>query len=277
MSGLIDSARMYRWRKLRSKIYRDCTAVAHHRGPTQECLAARSAGSSLDALLGDLDASCPADPEQRLKNGNTATVWRAGLDDRQVVVKRYNVKGRLHGVSRAIRESRASISWRNAHMLRMFGIATPEPLAFCMRREGPLRRVGYFIADEIDGASLFDWVGKHRDEPAEPSSCCGSGGPLVRTARALRITHGDMKASNLILTDDGLFLIDLDAMRQHRFRRVSIAPGAGTWRVSRPTGVTCPGCRKSCWRRPNRSRQLDPASRNRSLPPLKRWQNSTFT
>jgi heptose I phosphotransferase len=237
MSGLIDSARMYRWRKLRSKIYRDCTAVAHHRGPTQECLAARSAGASLDALLGDLDASCPADPEQRLKNGNTATVWRAGLDDRQVVVKRYNVKGRLHGVGRAIRESRASISWRNAHMLRMFGISTPEPLAFCMRREGPLRRVGYFLADEIGGENLFEWVGKHRDEPAELRRVAALVARLFAQLERMRITHGDMKASNLILTDDGLFLIDLDAMRQHRFRagfdrawRRDMARFAANWR-----------------------------------------------
>ena len=220
ISPLIDAARLYRWRKLRSKIYRDCTAVAHLKAPGQACYVTRSYEPDLRSLLGGLDASCPADPARRLKNGNTATVWRALVGDRSLVVKRYNVKDPMHGVMRTLKESRASISWRNAHMLEMFGVATPAPVAFCIRRQGPLRPVGYFLAEQVDGTSLIDWIGQHRDQPAAIRRVAALVGELFSRLRRLQISHGDMKAANFILSDDRLVLIDLDSMRQHRFRLV---------------------------------------------------------
>jgi tRNA A-37 threonylcarbamoyl transferase component Bud32 len=219
-SPLIDAARLYRWRKLRSKIYRDCTAVAHLKAPGQACYVTRSYEPDLRSLLGGLDASCPADPARRLKNGNTATVWRALVGDRSLVVKRYNVKDPMHGVMRTLKESRASISWRNAHMLEMFGVATPAPVAFCIRRQGPLRPVGYFLAEQVDGTSLIDWIGQHRDQPEAIRRVAAMVGELFSRLRRLQISHGDMKAANFILSDHRLVLIDLDSMRQHRFRLV---------------------------------------------------------
>lgn len=215
---LIDAARLYRWRKLRSKIYRDCTAVAHLKLPGQVCYATRSYAPDLQSLLGDLDASCPADPARRLKNGNTATVWRARAGDHSLVVKRYNVKDRLHGVMRTLKESRASISWRNAHMLEMFGVATPAPVAFCIRRQSLLRPVGYFLAENVSGISLIDWVEQHRDQPESVRRVAAMVGKLFSRLRRLQITHGDMKAANLILNNDRLVVLDLDSMHQHRLR-----------------------------------------------------------
>ena len=34
----------------------------------------------------------------------------------------------------------------------------------------------------------------------------------------LQISHGDMKGTNFILSADELFVIDLDALRKHRYR-----------------------------------------------------------
>lgn len=215
---LIDAARRYRWRKLRSKIYRDCTAVVHQKRPGQEFFCVRAYGPELPDVLADLDSSCPADPARWLKNGNTATVWRLGFGDRQFVVKRYNVKDRLHGVMRTLKESRASISWRNAHMLQMFGVATPDPVAFCIQRKGPLNPVGYFLAEDVAGISLIDWVAEHQGEPDEVRRVAVMVGMLFAQLRRLQISHGDMKAANFILSDDKLFVIDLDSMRLHRYR-----------------------------------------------------------
>ena len=217
LSPLIDAARMYRWRKFRAKIYRDCTAVQQSRAAGRTCFAVRSYGDALQRLLGDLDASCPVESSERLKDGNTATVWRADLGDLGLVVKRYNIKDRWHGVSRLFRESRASISWRNAHMLQMFGIETPDPVAYCLRREEPLQPVGYFLAEALAGVSLKDWVAQSRGEPDEIRRVAIMIGRLLARLRRLRITHGDLKAANLILHGERLFVIDLDSMRLHRF------------------------------------------------------------
>ncbi|MDX1486824.1 MAG: hypothetical protein R3268_01390, partial [Acidiferrobacterales bacterium] len=76
------------------------------------------------------------DGTQYIKRGNTSTLVRATIDGRRVVIKRYNIKGRWHGLRRALRRTRASISWHNAHLLRFYGIDTPTPIAMIERRVG---------------------------------------------------------------------------------------------------------------------------------------------
>ena len=270
---LIDAARLYRWRKLRAQIYRDCTAVAHLKAPGRACRVTRSYESDLRPLLADLDAHCPSDPARRLKTGSTATVWRALAGDRSLVVKRYNVKDGLHGVMRALKESRASISWRNAHMLEMFGVATPVPVAFCIRRQSPLRPVGYFLAENVSGISLVDWIEKHRDQPEAIRRAAAMVGDLFSRLRRLQISHGDMKATNFILSDDRLIVLDLDSMRQHRFRLVfervwrrDMARFAANWQDS-------PRVMEIMQEAIETARQAGPESLASTL---KRWQNSAF-
>lgn len=217
VAPMIEAARAYRWRKFQSKIYRDCTAVEHLRTRDRDCYLVRDHHPGLRGLLDGLDASCPHDPAVRLKDGNTATVWSVSSGDHELVVKRYNIKGRWHGLMRTLKESRASISWRNAHMLEMFGVATPDPVAFCIRREALLRPVAYFLAERIDGISLVDWVAQHQHEPAQLARVARQAGELLAQLERLQISHGDMKAANFILSEERLFVIDLDAMRRHRF------------------------------------------------------------
>ena len=213
---LIDAARLYRWRKFRGKIYRDCTAIKHSRADGRTCYTVRPLAQGLAPLLDDLDASCPG---ELLKDGNTATVWRTATQGRSLVVKRYNVKDRWHGLTRIIRESRASVSWRNAHMLHMFGIETPAPVAYCLNRADRLRPVGYFLAEEVVGINLRDWIDeRYNDQPEEVRRVAAMAADLLARLERLQITHGDLKATNFILSDDRLFLIDLDSMHLHRFR-----------------------------------------------------------
>ena len=93
-------------------------------------------------------------------------------------------------------------------------------MALCIRRQSPLRPVGYFLAEQVDGTSLIDWIEQHRDQPEAIRRVAGMVGRLFSRLRRLQISHGDMKASNLILCDDRLFVLDLDSMHQHRFRLV---------------------------------------------------------
>ncbi len=234
---LIERARRKRWRKLRDKLYRDCTAVAHMKVAGREQFVIRDAAEHLQGLLDDPDASCPLDPAQLLKNGNTATVWRTGANGLSVVVKRYNVKGFLHGLARRLKESRASISWRNAHRLRFYGIATPAPLAYVVRNEGMVRPLAYFIAEAVDGVSLRDWVENHVDQPELVRSTARKVAELFALMQQLRISHGDMKASNFILHNERIVVIDLDAMKAHcwglgfnRAWRRDIARFTANWR-----------------------------------------------
>ena len=74
-----------------------------------------------------------------LKRGRTATLARVEVNGRQLVIKRYNIKGPVHALSRSWRPSRAWHSWLEGHRLNFLGIATPRPLALVEQRAGPLR------------------------------------------------------------------------------------------------------------------------------------------
>lgn len=154
-----------------------------------------------------------------LKRGNTCTVTRAMIGDRKVVVKRYNIKHWLHGVGRLFRRSRASVSWANAHRLRMHGIATAMPLALVERRFGPCRLQAYFVADYIEAPDMASWMADRAIDPQDKETAAMGLARLMHRLRLLQIAHGDMKATNLHVHGVRPILIDLDSMRHVRCRR----------------------------------------------------------
>lgn len=96
-----------------------------------------------------------------LKAGNTATVVKATINGRDVVVKRYNIKNWRHAISRALRPTRASHSWRYAHVLELIGIDATRPVALLEKRWGPVRGRAYFVCEAINAPDLLS-VGQQR-------------------------------------------------------------------------------------------------------------------
>jgi tRNA A-37 threonylcarbamoyl transferase component Bud32 len=201
------------------KVFRQCTDVevqqdwqrytAVVRGDVEEIT--RNALLAPEALM--------AAPERLLKRGNTCTVAQATAGPRKVVVKRYNIKSFWHGLGRAWRPSRAAASWSNAHRLRMSGIATAAPLALVERRWGVLRREAWFTTEYVeapDAVAFFagDAGLAQKDEAAEHIAL------LFHKLYLLQLAHGDLKASNILMAGGQPVLIDLDAMRQYRCRRL---------------------------------------------------------
>lgn len=238
LPALIDSARLHRWQKLLPKLYRDCSAVQHRVRCGRDAFVMRAAGEALAALADDPDASCPSEPARWLKNGNTATVWQTRAGEVSVVIKRYNIKNRLHGAGMLLKQSRASISWRNAHMLGLFGIPTAEPLALVMQRRRLFGRRAWYISRALDGVSLDTWLDAHVDDPVALAAMTTQVGTLFAALSKAGISHGDTKATNFIVVDDRLHLIDLDAMQRHhsakrfaRARRRDVRRFLANWRT----------------------------------------------
>lgn len=216
LPALIDAARARRWQERSGKIFRNCTAVAHHRSDGREVFVMRSEEAALGVLLADPDSSCPHDRSLRLKDGNTSTVWQTRVGGLAVVVKRYNVKNGRHALKLALRESRARVSWRNAHRLRLYGIDTPQPLACSVPRSCMRAGPAYFFSAAVDGVDLRDWVGRHHADTAALAEMAERVARLFADLKRLRLTHGDTKATNFLLAGNRLCLLDLDSMRQHR-------------------------------------------------------------
>ncbi|MFA5422479.1 MAG: lipopolysaccharide core heptose(II) kinase RfaY [Phycisphaerae bacterium] len=150
-----------------------------------------------------------------LKSRNTSFLSQVSIDGKQVVVKRYNHKGLWHSFRQTLQTSRAKRSWLHGHRLIMLGINTPRPLAFIEMRKGLLLWTSYIITEYVPGRNLgevlLDTNIADEEKKQFRNQICG----LMTRMHNKRITHGDFKRTNFILSDKTIYVTDLDAMKVH--------------------------------------------------------------
>lgn len=162
-----------------------------------------------------------ADPDQffsgdeLLKDGNTCTVVEIQAGDAAYILKRYNEKSLIYRLTHCFFLPRALLSWSNGHVLRLFGIPTPRPMACLLIQTGLLFRKGYLLMEKTSGVAL-DAMNEQQTSDLIPVI---QEQFLHRWQEldTLSATHGDMKSGNFILSEKGvLTLIDLDSLQFHR-------------------------------------------------------------
>jgi tRNA A-37 threonylcarbamoyl transferase component Bud32 len=194
------------------KCLRDCSLFKVARRVDRFFSLVRAEADFLAPLIADPDAWL--ERGIALKRGRTATLALVELNGRKLVIKRYNIKGAGHALSRAWRPSRAWHSWIEAHRLRFLGIATPRPLALIERRLGPLRGRAWLVSEYCEGPNLQARLAEHA-EHGVPVRLKEAIRTLFARLAAERISHGDLKATNFLCRGDELVVLDLDAMRRH--------------------------------------------------------------
>ena len=195
-----------------AKAFRECTRFACKRSFSRFTVCERRYDiPAMRKLLSDPDRAIIGG--RLLKQGNTATVALVDGPTGPLVVKRYNIKSLSHRLQRALRKSRAWVSWANALQLEFLGIRTPKPVAMIEERFGPLRSRAFFITEYVEGLN----AGGLSDLP-EPEAAMSALVEMLGSLWAAGLTHGDLKADNLLLGRDGPVIIDLDAVKEHKHR-----------------------------------------------------------
>ncbi|MBK1853595.1 phosphotransferase [Verrucomicrobiaceae bacterium 5K15] len=217
LTGLVDaipSSIQNRARKYYKKTRRSCSDFEHHKENGKEWLACRDFSSSLKSRLQE-------DPDQFftdtswLKDGNTCTVVEVKEGETSYILKRYNEKSLSYRLRHALLTPRALMSWSNGHVLRLFGVPTPRPLACLLVRNGPLLKKAYLLMEKADGAAL-DQISEE-DLDRQMPVIADQFVQRWHELDALQVTHGDMKSGNFMFSEDGLLsLIDLDGTTFHQ-------------------------------------------------------------
>lgn len=200
------------------KVFRQCSDVNVTKVRNLLITASSDIDGKLSMHLTELDALIL--PHNLLKNGNTCTVALANIDNKKIVVKRYNIKNVWHGISRAFRPSRAAISWANAHRLNLLNIATAKPIALVKQKSlrflcGGLSGKAYFVAEYLDLPDLAEYFSQVHDD-IQRDVAVKNIVILFYKLFLLQISHGDTKATNIKMQDAQPVLLDLDSMRQHK-------------------------------------------------------------
>lgn len=213
----VHEAREGRWKEFRNKLFRNCTAFSHVKYSDGFQVVVREyAGQEMYSLLQNPDASFPG-TGQALKNGNTCTVWATVVSGQDVVIKRYNVKGFWHGIKLSLFTGRGEYSWVNGHRLLFYGIATPKPVALLKRRIGLFHPTVYLLTEQVQAVNARVWFHDPVVAVGEKELMADQIAQILSKLQRYQISHGDLKASNILITDGRPMLIDLDAMRRHKY------------------------------------------------------------
>lgn len=149
-----------------------------------------------------------------LKHDKTTTVAKLEFNGQPLVLKRYNPRSQWHKVKRALRRSRARRCWQMSYAFAEAGLNVAAPVMMFEYRFGPLRLDAYFIAQFLEGQELLTVLPSLCDQ--EKTLVAQEINAAFSKMEAAKLSHGDMKASNLIWSNQKLFFIDLDAAQQHR-------------------------------------------------------------
>lgn len=208
----IASVRRWRLHDYLGKLGRDCSLFSVIRGASLLRVVRREDESALRELLAAPDAA--VEGGQPLKLGGSSTVALVEHKGRQLVIKRYNIKGFAHWLRRCWRPSRAWHSWVEGNRLAFLDIATPRPQAVLELRWLGLRRRSYLVTEYNAGVDIISRFQPYlSSSPPEPELVALD--RLFATLLRERISHGDMKGTNLLWQQGRWSLIDLDAVQQH--------------------------------------------------------------
>ncbi|SNR94668.1 Lipopolysaccharide kinase (Kdo/WaaP) family protein [Methylobacillus rhizosphaerae] len=211
-------------RQYAAKVQRSCTDVRTLKTPSAYLAINRAydhpgllaALEAPDALLGKAGVA-------RLKSGNTCTVASVQIDQRNLVIKRYNIKNFWHWFGRMWRPSRAVQAWANAYRLQLKHIATPVAVAVLERRCWGLRREAYLLTEYVEAHDAKMFFADQTVDVEVKQRVAMLIVQLFYQLYCLQLEHGDFKASNLLIQGEQPILIDLDSMRQYgdvkRFQR----------------------------------------------------------
>lgn len=204
-------ARRRRIRRYLAKTERNCTEFAVRNDGRHRCISKRNwawaerlaqSGGSLSQTLENALTGAEV-----IKDGNSAKVFRLELAGEPVVVKRYRSKGPIHRFRRWFKP-RPRIAWRNGQALNLLRIPTAEPLALVERRWGPGAAECHLVMRDLGALDLaaetraFGWRPGRLEQIAN----------LFLQLAAAGLTHGDAKATNFLIHNDQVHLIDLDSL-----------------------------------------------------------------
>ncbi|MCK4999078.1 MAG: hypothetical protein KAS23_06075 [Anaerohalosphaera sp.] len=150
-----------------------------------------------------------------IKSDKTSTVSKVRFNDTDIVIKRYNNKGFFYSLRNSLRSSRAKKSWHKSLVLLSLDIHTPVPLGYVVEKKNALYNRSYFIMEYCEIEIVHDFFVRYTSADEQWYEIINLLKDFMAKLALHRITHGDLKPSNVYVTEDGVGILDLDSMMIH--------------------------------------------------------------
>ncbi|TAK74826.1 MAG: hypothetical protein EPO11_06350, partial [Gammaproteobacteria bacterium] len=217
-----------RWRQFEKKIFRSSSRFERIRDlSTFGMYDRRYAYPELMEFLDWPEAVFDHPTAVTIKAGRSATVIKVVLDQRELVIKRYNIKNLWHRLRRCLQTTRAFNSWRLAQKLCLFGVNTAKPVAFIEKRYAGFRGQSYYVTEYVAGEQANEYFQQRQAQEEKITDLVKQITTLLKNLSKLDITHGDLKITNILVDNDQHpVLIDLDGAVEH----ASLSSLRSAWR-----------------------------------------------
>ncbi len=152
---------------------------------------------------------------QSYKHDQTTTVAKVTIGKFDLVLKRYNARSFGHKIKRSLRQSRAQRCWNMSYIFAQAGLNVAPPIFMFEERFFFIRKHAFFANEYLSGDELLEVLpAMHETEQLQVVEAFKEAMTIMLK---YKLSHGDMKASNLLWVNQQLFFIDLDGARQHRY------------------------------------------------------------
>jgi tRNA A-37 threonylcarbamoyl transferase component Bud32 len=153
-------------------------------------------------LLQDPDAPFRDAEATVLKSSRTSTVIELRIPtpsgQRVAIYKRFNLKSPLQRLKNSVRPTAAMRSWTLGHNLLDRGLPTARPLVVIERTKLGAPTVGYLLTERVpDAMGLTEAVAAR---PTAARQWADELGRLLRTMHDREVSHRDLKASNILMS-----------------------------------------------------------------------------
>ncbi len=211
-AGKVDQARRGRVRRYLKKCFRPCTEFAVREDRTFRYFVHRGRGELACELLSERGAFVSGEKflqMEAVKTGNSATLVRTRADG-GVIIKRYNVKSFRKGLGRLLRPlPRYRRAWMMGQLMTFLDLPTAQPLLLVEEKRLLRPPVAYLVMDDLPGTELHQEVAEAGLSQARAAEVAR----LFVLLKRAGLTHGDTKASNFMVHEGRVHLVDLDAMQ----------------------------------------------------------------
>jgi hypothetical protein len=177
-------------------------------------------------LLADPDEPFRRAGVKLLKDSRSSTVAELQIPVngalREVIYKRFRVTLWSDPLAALVRDTPALRSWIYGHSLLERCLPTARPLAVLHRRRHGLVYEGYLLTEKIASAehlrAYLDRLNRLTDAHRRTAlrHRIDQVAVLARELHRRHLSHRDLKASNLLVDKDQVWLIDLVGVRHHR-------------------------------------------------------------
>ncbi len=166
-----------------------------------------------------------------LKSDPFSSVIRVRAKSCDVVIKKEHARSKLEFLTKGFRKSRAAKAWEKSQLLAANNIDIAYPIALIEDFFLFFRTNAYFICTCLPGTLLRTYLDDPRVAETDKKKAAEKTIAMISRWHGLGITHGDPKASNLIINNSQLHLIDTEDVACRPSKKPKTRTMARDWAI----------------------------------------------